>query len=66
MDLRKPVIERAIELARTGLYRDMQAAERQLDKESYEAARAYLTGALRGEIATICRNSFGARSKSGL
>jgi ABC-type oligopeptide transport system substrate-binding subunit len=57
------VIARAIELAETGDYRDMQALERQLEKEHYVNPHAYVTGQLRRHLAAVCRERSNAKNR---
>jgi hypothetical protein len=52
------VIRRAIELAETGAYREVQELERQLSREHYTNPHAYLTGQLRKQLATLCRDKY--------
>jgi hypothetical protein len=57
------VIKRAIELVETGEYRDLQAVERQLEREHFANAHAYLTGQLRRQLAALCREWVAAKGR---
>lgn len=57
------LFERAMQLAETGSYPDMQRLERQLEREGFENPDFSLTGAVRKKISAVCRQSH--RSGSG-
>jgi hypothetical protein len=57
------IIERAIELAESGDYRDMQAVEHQLGKELYSNPHSYVTGELRRRLSAVCRERSKAKNE---
>jgi dienelactone hydrolase len=53
---RPPLIERAFDLARSGLYNDVSDVARQLKAEGYEAVTVRLAGpSLRKQLRELCR-----------
>lgn len=56
MTQRPPLIERAFDLARSGLYKDVPDIARQLNAEGYEGVTNRLAGpSLRKQLRELCR-----------
>lgn len=56
MTQRPPLIERAFDLARSGLYKDVPNIARQLNAEGYEGVTSRLAGpSLRKQLRELCR-----------
>jgi hypothetical protein len=54
---RPSVIERAIALARSGMYSNVGAVRDVLKRERYESVEAHISGSLSKQITALCRAS---------
>ena len=67
MTQRPPLIERAFDLARSGLYKDVPDIARQLNAEGYEGVTNRLAGpSLRKQLRELCRTPVADRQQESM
>ncbi len=62
--VRKPILERAFELARSGEFKQVTPIKKQLTAEGYDAVRSIVGGSLISSLAAACNAATGGKPRA--